>query len=127
MKLHLTLALTFIASVTFASAETLAPLTQAHPTATTALTTQRAAEMTRLRQAYLATLAEEMRKVPWSGRTKPERGRKLELCRIAGQPVLLRVADPPAPTIVPAQKAQTNPAREAPAEPATAPSPPLRR
>lgn len=48
-----------------------------------------------------ATLAKEMRDmVPWFGRTKPERGMKLPLCRIAGQPVLLRIADPPPPTIV---------------------------
>jgi tRNA A-37 threonylcarbamoyl transferase component Bud32 len=48
-----------------------------------------------------ATIAKEMRDmVPWFGRIKPERGMKLPLCRIAGQPVLLRVADPPPPTIV---------------------------
>ena len=55
MKLHLVLA--SIAIVTAASAQTLAPLTQAHQAATSALTTQRDAELGRLRQPYLAALA----------------------------------------------------------------------
>lgn len=54
MKLHLALA--FVALVAVASAQTLAPLTQAHQTATAALATQREAELTRLRQPYLAAL-----------------------------------------------------------------------
>ena len=57
MKLHLALAIiAIIAIVASASAQSLAPLTQAHQTATTALTTQRAAELTRHRQPYLAAL-----------------------------------------------------------------------
>jgi hypothetical protein len=55
MKLQL--ALTFFAIAAVASAQTLAPLTQAYQTATTALTTQRDAEIARIRQAYLAALA----------------------------------------------------------------------
>ena len=54
MKIHLALA--FISIVSVALAQSLAPLTQAHQSATTALTTQRTAELTRLRQPYLAAL-----------------------------------------------------------------------
>jgi predicted Ser/Thr protein kinase len=46
------------------------------------------------------TLAEEMRNVSWSGRLKTERDWDIELCRVAGGPVTLRVADPPAPILV---------------------------
>jgi hypothetical protein len=55
MKLHIILAI--IAFVATVSAQSLAPLTEAHQYATTALTTQRDAELTRLRQPYLTALA----------------------------------------------------------------------
>ncbi len=47
-----------------------------------------------------ATLAEEMRTAPLSGLCKTERDWDIELCRVAGSAVTLRVADPPPPTPV---------------------------
>lgn len=47
------------------------------------------------------TLAEEMRTAPLTGWCKTERDWDIELCRVAGGAVTLRVADPSAPVLMP--------------------------
>jgi predicted Ser/Thr protein kinase len=47
-----------------------------------------------------ATLAGELRPLRWGGRLKTERDWDIELCRVAGNPVILRIEDPPPPTVV---------------------------
>jgi hypothetical protein len=48
-----------------------------------------------------ATLAGEMRRVRFMQNLRTERDWDIELCRVAGNPVLVRIADPPPPTLVP--------------------------
>jgi hypothetical protein len=56
-------------------------------------------------------LADEMRSVSWSGSLKTERDWDIELCRVAGSPVYLHIADPPPP--VPVGQVEKHPAGSA--------------
>jgi hypothetical protein len=56
-------------------------------------------------------LADEVRSVSWSGRLKTERDWDIELCRVAGSPVYLHIADPQPP--VPVGHVEKHPAGSA--------------